>query len=71
MVMNNPYRIVQVGDKDIEIHDAVWIDDRVPSKSEANKDGQVLTLIGFQSWDSIIKHELWMPYPKKDEINDG
>ncbi len=69
--MNNPYRIVSVDGDDIEIHDAAWIDDRVPSKSEANEDGQVLTLIGFQDWESIVQFELWMTYPQKDESNDG
>lgn len=68
--MNNPYRVVNVEGKEIEIHNAAWIDDRVPSKSEANEDGQVLTLIGFQDWESIVQYELWMPYPQKDASNE-
>lgn len=67
--MNNPYRVVLVDGGEIEIHDAVWLDHRTPSKKDANENGKVLTLVGFQDWESIVKHELWMPYPQKDKAD--
>lgn len=70
MVMENPYRVVVADGKPIEIHDAVWIDDRVPDKKDADEQGRVLTLLGFQPWDAIVLHELWITPPKQEDSNE-
>lgn len=67
--MSNPYRVVQVDGKEIEIHDAAWIDHRIPTEKDADEQGRVLTLIGFQPWDSIVLHELWLTPPNQENSN--